>query len=80
MTKNRGTYAKNNYNSYDVNFNGNTKRLYLNSNLNSLSVDAGKKFINKYSSELKSDTAPTITSLNITNENPIKTFYNYNCT
>lgn len=81
MVKNCGIYAKNNYNSYDKNFNGTTKRIYLNSNLNSLSVNANTHFINNYASKLKSDTgAPIITSLNITNEDPSKSFYNYNFT
>jgi len=79
MVKNCGIYAKNNYESYDRNFNGRTKRIYLNSNLNSLSVNADTHFNNKYSSKLKSDTgAPNITSLNITNEDPSKLFYNFN--
>lgn len=78
MVKKCGIYAKNNYESYDRNFNGRTKRIYLNSNLNSLSVNADTNFHNKYSSKLKSDTgAPNITSLNITNEDPSKSFYNF---
>ena len=78
MVKNCGIYAKNNYNSYDRNFNGPTKRIYLNSNLNSLSVNDIKHFNNKYASKLHSDNGtPNITSLNITNEDPSKTFYNF---
>ncbi len=78
MVKNCGIYAKNNYNSYDRNFNGATKRIYLNNNLNSLSVDAGKNFNNKYASKLHTDNGyPNITSLNITNEDPSKLIYNF---
>ena len=81
MVKNCGMYAKNNYNSYDKNFNGTTKRIYLNSNLNSLTINADTNFHNKYASKLNSESgAPNITSLNITNEDPSKLFYNYNFT
>jgi hypothetical protein len=81
MGKNCGIYAKNNYESYDRNFNGSTKRIYLNSNPNSLSVNAETKFYNKYASKMQSNSGfPIITSLNITNENPSKSFYNYNIT
>lgn len=78
MVKNCGIYAKNNYDSYDRNFNGSTKRIYLNSNLNSLPVNAGANFNRKYASKLKTESGlPNITSLNITNEDPSKTFYNF---
>ena len=78
MVKNCGIYAKNNYDSYDRNFNGSTKRIYLNSNLNSLSVNAGANFNSKYASEMQTESGlPNITSLNITNEDPSKKFYNF---
>lgn len=77
MVKNCGIYAKNNYNSSGGNFNGSTKKLYLNSNLSSLSMNAVKKFNNKYGSELHSGNRPNMTSLNITNEDPSKLIYNF---
>ena len=73
MVKNCGIYAKNTYNSYDRNFNGATKRIYLNNNLNSLSDNTVIHFNNKYGSKLDSN----MTSLNITNEDPQKSFYNF---
>ena len=66
MVKIRGFYAKNNYESYDKNFNGPTERIYLNSNPNSL--------IKPITVRSKQN----MTSFNITKENPSKSFYNYN--
>ena len=81
MVKNCSLYAKNTYKSYDVNFNGPTKRIYLNNNLNSLSVNADTYFNNKYGSKLHSTNGNiNMTSLNITNEDSSKSFYNYNFT
>ena len=73
MVKDCATYARNNSKSYNGNFYGNAKPLYLNSDLSSIPLNSVHKFAKKYGS-----VDPGYTSLNITNTNPNKYIYNYN--